>query len=99
MRHAALLGLAALGLLLAPAASRADDRIRETDDDIRLMLPQLEAVVRKKGYVTGVAAQSLLDKKTGFRDAGYGLEADEMKSPIRLLAGPDLFVAKSPPLA
>lgn len=74
MRHAALLGLAALGLLLAPAKSRADDRIRETDDDIRLVLPQLEAIVRKKGYVTGVAAQSLLDKKTGFRDAGYGLD-------------------------
>ena len=30
--------------------------------------------MRKKGYVTGVAAQSFLDKKTGFRDAGFGLD-------------------------
>ena len=36
--------------------------------------PQLEAVIRRKGYVTGVAAQSFLDKKTGFRDAGFGLD-------------------------
>jgi len=34
----------------------------------------LEAAVRKKGYVSGVAAQSFLDKKTGFRDAGFGLD-------------------------
>ena len=36
--------------------------------------PQLEAAVRKKGYVSGVAAGSFLDKKTGFRDAGFGLD-------------------------
>ena len=34
----------------------------------------MEAAVRKKGYVSGVAAQSLLDKKTGLRDAGFGLD-------------------------
>lgn len=46
----------------------------ETDEEIRIDTPQLAAVVRKKGYVTGVAAGSLLDKKTGFRDAGFGLD-------------------------
>ena len=30
--------------------------------------------VRKRGYVSGVAKQSFLDKKTGFRDPGYGLD-------------------------
>jgi hypothetical protein len=52
----------------------ADDRIQETATEIRLTLPELEAVIRKEGYVTGVAAQSFVDKKTGFRDAGYGLD-------------------------
>jgi hypothetical protein len=60
--------------LLAAASTRGDDRIRESDDEIRLALPQIEATIRKRGYVTGVAAQSLLDKKTGFRDAGFGLD-------------------------
>ena len=60
--------------LLAAASTRGDDRIRESDDEIRLALPQIEGTIRKRGYVTGVAAQSLLDKKTGFRDAGFGLD-------------------------
>ena len=38
------------------------------------MLPDLEATVSKKGYVTGVAAQSFLDKRSGFRDPGHGLD-------------------------
>jgi hypothetical protein len=47
-----------------------------TEDDERIVIssPALDAVVRKKGYVTGVAAGSFLDKKSGFRDVGYGLD-------------------------
>lgn len=52
----------------------ADDRIVETDAEIKISLDALDAAIRKQGYVTGVAAQSLFDKKTGFRDAGYGLD-------------------------
>ncbi len=53
----------------------ADDfAITETDEAIRLVTPQLEVVVRKKGYVSGIARQSFLDRKTGFRDAGFGLD-------------------------
>jgi hypothetical protein len=61
-------------LLFGAAPSRADDRVRETDDAVKIALPDLEAAIRKQGYVTGVAAQSLLDKTTGFRDAGFGLD-------------------------
>jgi hypothetical protein len=35
--------------------------------------PHLEAAVALRGYVSGVAAGSLLDKKTGARDLGFGL--------------------------
>ncbi len=52
----------------------ADYTVTETDEEIHLELPKLEATIRKTGYVTGVARQSFLDKKTGFRDAGYGLD-------------------------
>jgi hypothetical protein len=48
--------------------------VTENDEQIKIETPQLEAVVRKKGYVTGIAAGSLLDKQTGFRDAGFGLD-------------------------
>ena len=46
----------------------------ETDKEIRIDTPTLEAAVRKKGYVSGVAGGSMLDKKTGFRDPGFGLD-------------------------
>ncbi len=64
------------GLLLgtAGAARAADYEVTETDEVIQIVTPQLEAAVRKKGYVSGVAAKSFLDKKTGFRDPGFGLD-------------------------
>ncbi|OYV86305.1 MAG: hypothetical protein B7Z73_11990, partial [Planctomycetia bacterium 21-64-5] len=56
------------------AASAAEYEVAEDDQQIKIVTPELEAVVHKKGYVTGIAAGSLLDKQTGFRDAGYGLD-------------------------
>src|SRR3989304_4248982 len=68
-------GLAASGWLLGVSPSRAAEyTIGETADQINISTPQLEAAVRKNGYVSGVAAQSFLDKKTGFRDPGFGLD-------------------------
>jgi hypothetical protein len=56
--------------------SNAAGEFQVSEDDERIVIssPTLEAVVRKRGYVTGVAAGSFLDKKSGFRDAGYGLD-------------------------
>lgn len=51
-----------------------DLKVTETDEQIAIETPQLQAAVRKKGYVSGVAGGSLLDKATGFRDAGFGLD-------------------------
>ncbi len=61
--------------LLFPTLAHAEDvQLTETEREIRLVTPQLEAAIRKRGYVSGVAGQSFLDRKTGFRDAGYGLD-------------------------
>lgn len=60
--------------LLACGPVQDDERVHETDDEIRIKLPALDAAIRKRGYVSGVAAQSLFDRKTGFRDAGFGLD-------------------------
>jgi hypothetical protein len=48
--------------------------VTEDADVIKISTATLDATIRKKNYVTGVAAQSFLDKKTGFRDPGYGLD-------------------------
>lgn len=55
-------------------AQGADYQVSETDDLIQIETPQLKAAINKKGYVTGVYRQSFVDKKTGFRDAGFGLD-------------------------
>jgi hypothetical protein len=49
-------------------------KISEDDDQIRIVTPELEAAIQKKGYVSGIARGSFVDKKTGFRDAGFGLD-------------------------
>lgn len=71
-----------VGLLLPIVAAADDFKVTETDEQINLSTPLLEAAIRKKGYVTGVYRQTFLDKKTGFRDAGFGLDiADWIMEP------------------
>ena len=73
--------LAAL-VVVARSAFAEDYTVRETDDEIQIATPQLEAAIRKKGYVTGVKAQSFVDKKTGAKDLGFGLDiADWIMEP------------------
>ena len=61
-------------LAAASLAPAGDFAVEENDDQIAIETPELSAVVRKRGYVSGVAAQSFVDKRSGFRDAGYGLD-------------------------
>jgi len=62
-------------MLLATSSFAAEPyEVSENDNEIKIATPELEAVVRKKGYVTGVAAGTFVDKKSGFRDAGFGLD-------------------------
>jgi len=62
---------------LMPAAEADRPRnaitVEETPDYIQIDTAALQARVRKKGYVSGVAQGSLLDKKTGACDIGFGL--------------------------
>src|SRR6188474_614141 len=66
--------LAFMTVFLAAASAAAQEiRIQEHEDFIQIDTDALQAKIRKKGYVSGIAAGSLLDKKTGARDAGFGL--------------------------
>jgi hypothetical protein len=67
--------LAAVAIFLSALPAVGDDtvRVRQTDDAVQIDTDVLQARVAKRGYVSGIAAGSFLDKRTGARDAGFGL--------------------------
>jgi hypothetical protein len=66
--------LLTLLVVLPPAAAPANEiKVEETDEYIQIDTDALQARIRKKNYVSGIAGGSLLDKKTGARDLGHGL--------------------------
>jgi hypothetical protein len=69
MTVATCLLLLTLGADPAPAYT-----VTENEQQIEIQTPTLEAAVRKQGYTSGVCRQTFLDKKTGFRDPGFGLD-------------------------
>jgi hypothetical protein len=62
-------------LLISAAVPAADNPIKvaETDTAIQIETDAIKATVNKKGYVSGIAAGSFVDKKTGAHELGYGL--------------------------
>ncbi len=62
-----------LAALVAPDGTPAFT-VTEDAHRIRIVGPALEAMIRKEGYVSGVEGGSLLDRKTGSRDQGFGLD-------------------------
>jgi hypothetical protein len=72
-----LLAACILTPFLAPplvCAQRPPDiRVTQTADAVHVDTDLLEATINKTGYVSGIAAGSFLDKKTGARDLGFGL--------------------------
>jgi hypothetical protein len=71
----AMLLLTILASSSLPAADPAGGfEVREDAARISISGPALEAVIQKREYVSGVAAGSFHDLKTGFRDAGFGLD-------------------------
>lgn len=62
-------------VILAGSAGLGQDALKVEDrgDALHVETDCLQARIIKKGYVSGTAAGSLLDKKTGARDVGFGL--------------------------
>lgn len=54
-----------------PASEKIE--LHQAGDHLRIETDTLSARINTKGYVSGVAGRSLLDKKTGARDLGFGL--------------------------
>jgi hypothetical protein len=55
------------------SASAAEPIVREVKDGLEIETDKLSAKINSKGYVSGVAAGSFVDKKTGAHDIGFGL--------------------------
>jgi hypothetical protein len=74
VRTISALACAAL-VALAPADEpKPAFAVSEDADRIRITGDALDASIKKKGYVSGVEGGTLHDKKTGFRDLGFGLD-------------------------
>lgn len=72
-----MLKVTASGLLVLPDLVGAADpaiTVTEDDDRVRIVTPLVEAAIAKKKFVTGVEPQSFVDRKTGARELGYGLD-------------------------
>ncbi len=57
-----------------PIPREPEFSVTESEEEILIVGAALEAKSRKHGYVSGIAGGSFLDKKTGFRDVGHGLD-------------------------
>lgn len=55
------------------AAEPGKIQVKHTDDAVAIETDTLSASIKKKGYVSGIAAGSLVDKKTKAHDLGFGL--------------------------
>jgi hypothetical protein len=69
----------AILLPLAACVTHAQEKIRvtETDAAISIDTDALSATIAKKGYVSGIKAGTLVDKKTGAADLGFGLHIQD----------------------
>jgi len=68
--------LSLLALFAAPSLFAADApkiNVTETDEYVQVETDALQARIRKKGYVSGTAQGTLIDRKTGAKDLGFGL--------------------------
>ena len=74
MRKVICITAAVLVSFITAARLSAQIEVKEDANRIEISTPELNAAVNKKGYVTGIASGSFLDKKTGFHDPGYGLD-------------------------
>jgi len=63
--------LAVLPALVCQAESPI--KVQETETYLLVETDALQAKINKKGYVSGIAAGSFLDKKTAAKDAGFGM--------------------------
>jgi hypothetical protein len=61
------------GCARANAADQPAIQVQHTDEYVQIDTDALQARIRKKGYVSGIAQATFRDKKTMAKEAGFGL--------------------------
>jgi hypothetical protein len=74
MYRSRMIAVAATWFMFSFTAAAEEFKVTQDEQRIRITSSTLDATVRKTGYVSGVEAGSFLDRKTGFRDVGFGLD-------------------------
>jgi hypothetical protein len=62
-----------MALAAGPSTAPARITVTESDQQISIETDAIKASIRKKGYVSGIAEGTFIDKKTGAHDLGFGL--------------------------
>jgi len=73
-RFGATLAIVATAMAVTDVRGQEGFSFTENADTVQIETPDLSAAINKKGYVTGIKAQTLVDKKTGAHDLGFGLD-------------------------
>lgn len=73
MLAAALVGLISVASGAQGAEPDKKIQVQQTAEYVQIDTDMLQARIRKQGYVSGIAQGSLVDKKTGAKDIGFGL--------------------------
>src|SRR5262249_23509030 len=73
IRRLAALSLLAFSFPLVADEKREPITVTQTDSVVQITTDALQAQVRKKGYVSGIAQGSFVDRKTDAKDIGFGL--------------------------
>lgn len=73
MRCVVACGAWVAALLVVMTAGAAEPVVREVKDGLEIETDQFVAKVNSKGYVSGIAAGTFRDKKTGAKEIGFGL--------------------------
>lgn len=69
------MALVGSGLMAGTLPARGNGvEVSEPDDATRLVTPTLEASIRKRSDITGIAGGTFLDVRSGFRDAASRLD-------------------------
>ncbi len=69
----ALTNLFLIAAASLPAAEPESIQVEHGDGFVRIDTDKLQARINSRGYVSGIAAGSFLDKTTGAREVGFGL--------------------------
>jgi hypothetical protein len=73
LQRLAFVATVVLACMTPASATTAAIQVDQDENQVRIDTGAIRAAINKKGYVSGIAAGTFLDRKTGAHDLGFGL--------------------------